>query len=94
MSGPEKAFEAAKASLTGDRSCNQDRCLVLSSGETLLLGLADGLGGHPRGEVAAQLLIDVCEAMFRQAQKPLRDPELFMLQCIGKIGRASCRERV
>ena len=91
MSGAEKAFEAAKATLTGDRSCNQDRCLVLSSGETLLLGLADGLGGHPRGEVAAQLLIDVCEAMFRQAQKPLHDPELFMLQCIGRAHHAILR---
>jgi len=81
-------FEAAKASLVGDRQCNQDRCLFLGNDDTVLLGLADGLGGHPRGEVAAQLLMDVCESMFRQAAKPLHDPEQFMLQCIGKAHNA------
>ena len=77
-------FEAAKASVVGDRESNQDRCLFLSSNDTVLLGLADGLGGHPRGEAAAQLLVDVSEALFRRAPKPLADPEHFMLQCIGR----------
>lgn len=86
-----RTFEAAKASATGDRASNQDRCLFLSSPETVLLGLADGLGGHPRGEVAAQLLIDVSEALFRRASKPLDDPESFMLQCIGKAHQAIIR---
>lgn len=76
--------EAAKISLIGDRPKNQDRCLYLSSPKTILLGLADGLGGHPRGEIAAQLLIDVSETLFRQARKPLPDPQHFMLLCIGK----------
>ena len=86
-----KTFEAAKGSLTGDRATNQDRCLFLSSGETALLCLADGLGGHPRGEVAAQLLLDAAEALFRQSEKPLADPERFMLQCIGKAHQAILR---
>ena len=86
-----KAFEAAKGSLTGDRATNQDRCLFLSSGETALLCLADGLGGHPRGEVAAQLLLDATEAVFRQSEKPLTDPERFMLRCIGKAHQAILR---
>lgn len=91
MNAEERSFEAAKASLIGDRNCNQDRCLVLSSGETVLLGLADGLGGHPRGEVAAQLMIDVCESLFRRAHKPLVNPERFMLQCVGKTHQAIIR---
>ena len=48
------AFEAAKVSLTGHRNCNQDRCLFLEQRRYVLLALADGLGGHPRGEMAAQ----------------------------------------
>lgn len=91
MNAEQRPFEAAKASLIGDRQCNQDRSLVLSSGETVLLGLADGLGGHPRGEVAAQLLVDVCETLFRRAPKPLADPEHFMLQCIGKAHQTILR---
>ena len=91
MSEPDRPFEAAKASLIGARSCNQDRCLVLGDGGTILLGLADGLGGHPRGEVAAQIVVDVCESLFRRAPRPLPDPERFMLQCIGKAHHAIVR---
>ena len=88
MSNPVRPFEAAKVSILGERPVNQDRCLVLAAGDTVLLGLADGLGGHPRGEVAAQLLVDVCETLFRHAPKPIYDPQHFMLQCIGKAHHA------
>ncbi|MGB5564601.1 MAG: PP2C family serine/threonine-protein phosphatase [Sedimenticolaceae bacterium] len=91
MSEQNRPFEAAKVSLIGDRNCNQDRCLVLSSGDCVLLALADGLGGHPRGEVAAQLLVDVCETLFRHAAKPISDPMRFMLECIGKSHHAIMR---
>lgn len=91
MNDPPRLFEAAKVSVTGERPSNQDRCLFLCSSDTVLLGLADGLGGHPRGEVAAQLLVDVSESLFRQATKPLQDPEQFMLQCIGKAHNAILR---
>lgn len=88
MNGKARPFIAAKASAIGNRPCNQDRCCFFDGGDTLLLGLADGLGGHPRGEVAAQLFIDVCEALFRKADKPLPDPQAFMLQCVGKAHQA------
>jgi serine/threonine protein phosphatase PrpC len=85
------AFEAAKASLNGDRTSNQDRCLCLHNADTVLLALADGLGGHPRGDVAAQLLVDVCETVFRHSSKPLFDPEHFMLHCIGRAHESILR---
>lgn len=88
MDTNQRPFVAGKGSLTGDRSENQDRSLFLAGPETILLSVADGLGGHPRGEVAAQLLMDVSETMFRQADTPLADPENFMLQCIGKAHQA------
>ncbi len=88
MSRPARPFQAARATAKGDRPSNQDRCLFLGDGDCNLLGVADGLGGHPRGEVAAQLLIDVCETLFRRAEKPLHHPEQFMLQCIGQAHRA------
>jgi serine/threonine protein phosphatase PrpC len=82
--GLARPLQAAKATARGSREVNQDRCLFLSSPDTTVLCVADGLGGHPRGEVAAQLMIDVVEARFRQCTKPLGDPDRFMLQCIGK----------
>lgn len=91
MSVQEKPFELAKVSVVGDRAGNQDRCVVLYTGDTVMLCLADGLGGHPRGEVAAQLLVDVCESMFRQVPVPLADPEQFILHCIGKAHAAIVR---
>lgn len=83
-----QTFEAARVSLVGNRKCNQDRSLILSTESTSLLAVADGLGGHPRGEVAAQLFIDVCESLFRQQAKPLRDPEQFMLLCAHRAHQA------
>lgn len=91
MNSVTRQFDAAKGTRTGERSTNQDRSLFLGSPETLFLGLADGLGGHPRGEVAAQLLMDVAETLFRQLPKPLYDPENFMLQCVGKAHSAIMR---
>lgn len=88
MSQAEKPFAAARATAVGSRECNQDRCFFFDDGNTLLLGVADGLGGHPRGEVAAQLLADVSESLFRQASRPLADPESFMLDCIARAHAA------
>lgn len=81
-------FDVAKQSLTGDRHQNQDRCQVLVAQAAVMLSLADGLGGHPRGEVAAQLLVDVAEHMFRAAPKPLDDPTRLMLRIMSKSHRS------
>lgn len=88
MTPGSRPFEAARTTLNGNRACNQDRCLVLADGDCILLAVADGLGGHPRGEIAAQLLVDVCEALFRRAARPLADPQQFLLSCVGKAHQA------
>ncbi len=91
MNAPQRHFEASRTSLVGSRSCNQDRSLVLSNESTTLVAVADGLGGHPRGEVAAQITIDICGALFRRTPVPLPDPERFMLHCIGRAHQAILR---
>jgi serine/threonine protein phosphatase PrpC len=88
MNDAVRPFRAAKATAIGSRESNQDRCFFLDDGTSVLLGVADGLGGHPRGEVAAQLFADVCETRFRQTPRPLVDPESFMLECIGRAHQA------
>lgn len=84
MTQEARPFVAARASAIGTRDCNQDRCFFFDDGDAVLLGVADGLGGHPRGDVAAQLFADVCESLFRHAPRPLADPERFMLSCIAR----------
>lgn len=85
---PAADFDIAHASLTGGRGSNQDRCLALTNGAAVLLGLGDGLGGHPRGDAAAQLLMDVCSFRFDRVNTPMEDPSAFMLSCVGQAHRA------
>ncbi len=77
-------METARISLQGDRSNNQDRCAIFKYGQSCLLVLADGLGGHPKGEVAAQIMVNICDQLFAHAPKPISSPRLFFHQCIAQ----------
>ncbi len=66
----------------GNRSDNQDRCLVLERpGETLLV-VADGMGGHARGDLAAQTAIDSLRRSFLSSQAPIGQPRAFLQQAL------------
>ena len=75
-------YSSGQASLVGDRHNNQDRCILLQSGGVILLGLADGMGGHPRGEAAAQILMDSCNRLLQGSAKPIRDPRGFLTRTL------------
>ena len=63
----------------GARSVNQDRMGYSFTRESLLMVVADGMGGHLRGEVAAQLTLQTCAAMFQRDARPrLEDPPAFL----------------
>ena len=47
-----------RISQRGNRKINQDRCEIFHHENITVMVLADGMGGHPKGEVAAQILID------------------------------------
>ena len=71
-------------SLIGNRAINQDRCLSLQTDNGILLGVADGMGGHPKGERAAQILVDVCELYFGRRSNDIPNPNLFLKQLLIK----------
>ncbi|MCB1734349.1 MAG: serine/threonine-protein phosphatase [Gammaproteobacteria bacterium] len=50
----------------GKRQSQQDRIQVIHTGEIRLLVLADGMGGHPRGDLAAQSVIDAADALLAE----------------------------
>ncbi len=63
-------FSVFQVSRKGGRDNNEDRmgyCYTRASGIFLL---ADGMGGHPQGEVAAQLALQTMAAMFQKEAKP------------------------
>ncbi len=77
-------MQIAKATLQGDRKINQDRYISIESEGSILLGLADGMGGHPKGEVAAQILTDTCNSFFSRAPKPIHSPREFLHRLLQK----------
>ena len=64
-------FSVYQESLTGGRRNNQDRVAYSYSKQALLLVLADGLGGHTQGEVAAEISVEIIMALFRQHAQPV-----------------------
>src|SRR3990167_646333 len=72
-------FSIHQASHIGNRKYNQDRVGYAYSNDTLLLVLADGMGGHLHGEVAASSAIDTfIESFGPYAQSPAADPQEFL----------------
>jgi serine/threonine protein phosphatase PrpC len=88
---PRMRIEFGQVSLLGNRTSNQDRCSLFETGETLLMVLGDGMGGHPKGEQAASILIDTCDEMFRHAVKPFSDPARFLTQVLHETHRRIVR---
>jgi len=72
-------FTIFQESRKGAREVNQDRIAYTYSRETLLLVIADGMGGHVGGEIAAQIAVRLFIERFHQEAKPiLRNPIKFM----------------
>lgn len=68
-------FSIHQASHIGNRKYNQDRVAYAYSSDALLLVLADGMGGHLHGELAAGLAIETfIDAFNQQAQQRIADP--------------------
>lgn len=78
MTTQDQQIEIGTCSLRGDRQNNQDRCIQVVAGKAVLLAVADGMGGHPLGDVAAQIFVDICEHHLRRRPKPIRDPRHFL----------------
>lgn len=76
-------FSVFQVSRKGGRKKNEDRmgyCYTRGSGIFLL---TDGMGGHPQGEVAAQLALQTISAMFQKEAKPeLPDVSAFLASAV------------
>jgi protein phosphatase len=67
----------------GGRPVNQDRMGYAYTRDCLLMLVADGMGGHLRGEIAAQLATrSIADSFQRQARPTLIDPEGFLVQAL------------
>jgi PPM family protein phosphatase len=82
-------FTVYQESRIGQRKSNQDRIAYCYSRDAVLLVLADGMGGHLHGEVAAQIAVQfITEAFQREARPLLIDPFMFLSKCLGNAHNA------
>jgi PPM family protein phosphatase len=76
-------FTIYQESRIGRRRSNQDRIAYCYSREALLMMVADGMGGHLHGEIAAQIAVQYVTERFREKAKPtLEDPGFFLTQAL------------
>lgn len=72
-------FSVYQESRIGGRKMNQDRMGYIYTRDSLLLLLADGMGGHVRGEMAAAISLQTIANLFQQNAHPyIRKPEAFL----------------
>ena len=69
----------------GKRPYQQDRLAHWRTKDALFLVVADGMGGHAHGDVAAQITVDCLGSAFHNEAKPrIPDPDIFLYRTIGR----------
>jgi serine/threonine protein phosphatase PrpC len=82
-------FTIFQDSRQGDRQGNEDRVGYSYSRDVLLMTIADGMGGHIDGEVAAEIAVSEITKRFQQeARNKLRKPAEFLVSAIQSAHRA------
>ncbi|WP_079434424.1 PP2C family serine/threonine-protein phosphatase [Zoogloea sp. LCSB751] len=82
-------FTIFQESRVGKRRTNQDRVAYSYTRDALLMLLADGMGGHLYGELAAQISVQFIAQSFQQEAKPkVTDPVLFLSRVLSNAHHA------
>ena len=63
-------FSVFQLSRRGGREKNEDRMGYSYTRDAVLFLLADGMGGHPEGEMAAQIALQTLSTLFQRDAKP------------------------
>ena len=78
-------FTIYQDSRQGGRANNEDRTTYCYSRDALLMVVADGMGGHHYGEIAAQIAVQTFADAFQEAAQPrLADPFGFLQQNMNR----------
>ena len=72
-------FSVYQVSRKGGREKNEDRMGYCYTRDAGLFALADGMGGHPEGEVASLLALQTLAALFQREARPRLDEPLKFL---------------
>jgi protein phosphatase len=81
-------FSVYQHSHIGGRKVNQDRMGYCFTRDALLLVLADGMGGHQHGEIAATIAMQTLSMMFQMQARPyIKKPERFLEEAMQQAQR-------
>lgn len=82
-------FTIFQESRIGKRKANQDRTAYSYSRDALMMVVADGMGGHLHGEIAAQISVQfITEAFQRSAAPALVNPVFFLSRALTNAHNA------
>jgi serine/threonine protein phosphatase PrpC len=82
-------YQIAQFSSAGGRAANEDRAGIAERKNAVLLVVADGLGGHSGGELAAQTAVETIVRLFHGVKQPvLGDPFAFLALTMLKAHRS------
>lgn len=82
-------FAIFQDSIPGGRPTNQDRVAYSYSTDAVLLLLADGMGGHLHGEIAAEIAVRITLSRFEREAKPrIANPKEFLTDSLLAAHRA------
>jgi len=85
-------FSVFQVSRKGGRTKNEDRMGYCYTRDSAVFLLADGMGGHPEGEVAAQLALQTIAALFQKMARPvLSDVQAFLSEALLSAHRKILR---
>lgn len=72
-------FSVFQISRQGGREKNEDRMGYCYTKESGIFALADGMGGHPEGEVAAQIVLQTMFSLYQKEAIPvIENPKVFL----------------
>lgn len=76
-------FSVYQVSRKGGREKNEDRMGYCYTRDSGLFALADGMGGHPEGEMASQIALQTLAALFQRDARPaLKEPLRFLHEAV------------
>jgi protein phosphatase len=77
------------------RSRNEDRYLIkpFQHNHAILLGVADGMGGEPGGDISAQILVDALQK-YQTPSKTIEQDLTDILEIAGKEIRSKAKEKI
>ncbi len=77
----------AGKSIQGRRDYQQDRILFRSENDCFIAAVADGMGGYSGGEIASQIVVDVCARRF-ETFSLAPDPEAIERMILEIVGES------